>query len=73
MGWTHCKIEKFGNREFLWWFASNSRFIAGNHDRKFKHWANKGITAICTMVKDENMLGFERLKEKFELGEHEEF
>lgn len=43
-----------------------------NQDIKgFKQWANKGITAICTMVERHELQSFEKLRDKSGLDENE--
>lgn len=65
------KLEK--EIKMLSWFAFDSRFIPGTIDKGFKQWANKEITAICTMVERGKLQSFERLRDKFGLDENERY
>lgn len=76
MGGIHCKIEKFGN--FYWWY-----FYGGSHQTRDLYLACmiessstgqiKTSQQYAQCLRGKNMLGFERLKEKLELGEDEQF
>lgn len=56
----------------LKWLAYDTDFTPGKLDRRFRVWAEKGITAVCAVMRDGKLLPFETLKEKYGL-EKEDF
>jgi len=46
----------------LKWCAYESEFTPNKSDSRFKDWVNKGITALCRVMKDGKLLSFETLK-----------
>lgn len=63
------KIKKDIN--LLKWIASDSNFNPPRYDRGFKQWTTRGITAWCTLVKDEQLESFQNMKEKYNLDKQE--
>ena len=61
----HYKLEREVN--ILSWFAYDNRFKPNLGDQNFKRWETKGITAMCTVTKNGNMMSFVELKEKYGL------
>ena len=51
----------------LKWIAFDDKFAPGKYDARFKYWAEKGITAICTTIKRGEMKSFQELKNTHDL------
>lgn len=49
----------------LKWCAYDSEFIPNKLDSRFKDWIAKGITDLCSIMKDGKLLGFETLKRTY--------
>ncbi len=62
---TEYKLEK--DIVILKWCAYDTQFAPNKLDMRFKDWTNKGLTAICKIIKDNTLLSFERIKEKYAL------
>ena len=63
-------IEQFKlEREvkMLSWFAYDDCFKPSLSDQQFINWTRKGITAVCTIIKNGNIISFIDMKEKFGL------
>lgn len=51
----------------LRWFAYDLNFKPGMYDPALKKWAQKGVTAICTVSEGRHFLSFQDLKTKYSL------
>ena len=63
-------VRKYGlqnEAKILRWLTHDTRFKPGIRDWGFERWANRGITAICTLVERGEMQSFQALREKFDL------
>lgn len=49
----------------LKWCAYDSEFTPNKLDCRFKDWIAKGITALCSVMKDGKLLSFETLKRTY--------
>lgn len=63
------KLE--GDIVILKWCAYDSDFTPNKMDTRFKDWTNKGITALCNVMKEGTLLSFEMLKEKYLLDKQD--
>ena len=62
---TKYKLEK--DIVIFRWCAYDTQFAPNKLDNRFKDWTIRGITAICKIIKDNRLLSFERIKEKYAL------
>lgn len=51
----------------------DQEFKPAKHDSTFKIWSNKGVTALCTIIKNRKVRSFQDLKTSFELKDHDFF
>lgn len=51
----------------LYWAAYDVGVITSAHDSGFRKWEQKGITAICTIMKDGHLMSFQDLKDRYSL------
>lgn len=61
----HTVIEKHQLKEQLFllrWFRHDKKFKPGQLDQTFKRWELKGITAVCTLMKNGRLMSFQQLK-----------
>ena len=57
------KLER--DLKLLSWFAYNDRFKPSLSDHKFRDWGGKGLTAMCTLIKNGNIMNLKtRVKNK---------
>lgn len=52
----------------LKWIAHDRKFTPGSIDTTYKYWVDKGITAMCTITKEGNMISFQEMKDVFGLA-----
>lgn len=57
----------------LKWCSHDSDFTPNAMDNRFQIWTAKGITALCTIMKDNSMFSFEMLQEKHHLDKQDFF
>ena len=62
---TEYKLEK--DTVILKWCAYDTQFTPNKLDNRFKDWTIRGITTICKIIKDNILLSFETIKEKYAL------
>lgn len=53
--------------KMLNWAAYDVGVIPSAHDSGFRKWEQKGITAICTITKDGQLMSFQDLKDRYTL------
>lgn len=51
------KLER--ERSLLSWIAYDPKFKPGIYDLRFKHWTEKGVIALCTILKDGTCMSFQ--------------
>ena len=51
----------------LKWIAYDNHFTPGSIDMTYRHWVDKGITAMCTITKEGNIVSFQEMKDIFGL------
>lgn len=51
----------------LKWVAFDDKFTPNKSDKTFKHWAEQGITAVCTTIKKGVIKSFQDLKNENDL------
>ena len=75
--WTwHLVVRKYGiENEIrpLRWITHDKRFKPGISDLGFERWANRGITAICTLLEKGKLQSFQAIREKFDLEANDLF
>uniref|UniRef100_A0A671TVT9 Reverse transcriptase domain-containing protein n=1 Tax=Sparus aurata TaxID=8175 RepID=A0A671TVT9_SPAAU len=62
---TEYKLEE--DIVILKWCAYDTRFAPNQLDTRFKEWTNKGLTALCKIIKENTLLSFEQIKDKYAL------
>ena len=60
---TEYKLEE--DIAILKWCAYDTGLTPNKLDNRFKIWAAKGLTVLCNIMKEETLLSFDMLKEKF--------
>lgn len=80
--WVKCTLKEWktiakenkmeGDIATLKWCAYDSDFISNRLDTRFKDWTGKGITSLCTIMKEGTLLSFEQFKEQYVL-ENQDF
>uniref|UniRef100_A0A3B5ADU2 Reverse transcriptase zinc-binding domain-containing protein n=1 Tax=Stegastes partitus TaxID=144197 RepID=A0A3B5ADU2_9TELE len=70
---TVKKLKLKKEQGLLKWIAFDEKFYPGKLDPTFKSWTKKGITAICTVVKNGQMRSFQELKDAYNLQNHDFF
>lgn len=65
------KLEK--DIKILKWCAYDSEFTPNQMDPSFKNWIDKGITSICGIVKEDEIMGFQTLKQMFHLENQDHY
>ena len=68
------KKYKLGqDMQLLNWFAYDESFKPSQTDFTFRQWATNGVTAICTIIKNGNVMSFQELKRTYGLGDRDFF
>ena len=62
---TEYKLEE--DIVILKWCTYDTRFAPNQLDTRFKERTNKGLTALCKIIKENTLLSFEQIKEKYAL------
>lgn len=66
--WDVLNIYKMeGDCKLLIWPLYSPKFRSGQMDNTFTRWADKGITAVCTLTERKKFKSFENLKREFDL------
>ena len=65
------KLER--DLKLLSWFAYDDGFKPNLSDHNFKNWGRKGLTAMCTLTKNGNVMNFQELKTKYGLENRNHF
>ena len=61
--YKEIKLER--ELKLLSWFAYDDRFKPSLSDHNFRDWAGKGLTAMCTLTKNGNVMNFQELKTSY--------
>lgn len=70
----HLVINKYNlqtEAKILRWLSHDKRFKPGVNDQGFESWAQRGITAMCTLLERGELQSFQALREKFGLDARE--
>ena len=65
MAFNNKTTEDRGELKLLRWIAFDSSFPPGKIDLTYKHWTRVGITALCTITKENKIMSFQEVKDTF--------
>lgn len=65
------KLER--DLKLLSWFAYDDRFKPSLSDHNFRDWGRKGLTSMCTLTKNGNVMNFQELKTSYGLENRDHF
>jgi len=67
------QLKLKNDQKVLRWIALDNRFKSALYDSTFKDWMNKGLTALCIVIKNNKMKSFQELKDNFDLNNQDLF